>query len=38
MFKINERFQMIENRNWKKEIKLNKRDQRIKEELIHQYF
>jgi hypothetical protein len=34
----NEKFQMIEDRNLRKEIKLNKRNKRLTDEYINQYF
>jgi hypothetical protein len=34
----NKEFQMIENKNLRQEIKLNRRNKRITEEYIHQYF
>lgn len=34
----NKLFQMIENRNLRKEIKLNRRNKRTTEEYIQQYF
>ncbi len=34
----NEKFQMIEDRNLRKEIKLNKRNKRLADEYINQYF
>ena len=38
MRNTNKEFQMIENRNQKREIKLNKRSRRITDEYINQYF
>lgn len=34
----NKIFKMIENKNWRKEIKLNAKQKRITDEYIHQYF
>lgn len=34
----NEKFRMIENKHWRKEIKLNKRNKRMTDEYINQYF
>jgi len=36
--RTNEKYQMIENRNSRREIKLNKRNRRITDEYINQYF
>jgi len=37
MFK-NNKFRLIEDRNWRKEIKLNKKQNRVADEYINQYF
>lgn len=34
----NNQFRMIENKSWRKEIKLNKKNKRVMEEYINQYF
>ncbi len=38
MRKTNQEFQMIENKNYRKEIKLNKKTKRMTDEYINQYF
>ena len=38
MRKTNQEFQMIENKNYRQEIKLNKKNRRMTDEYINQYF
>ncbi len=38
MRNTNQKYQMLENRNQRREIKLNKRNRRITDEYINQYF
>ena len=34
----NKKFRLIEDRNWRKEIRLNKKQNRVADEYINQYF
>lgn len=38
MRNTNQKYQMLENRNQRREIKLNKRNKRLTDEYINQYF
>jgi len=38
MRNTNQKYQMLENRNQRREIKLNKRNRRLTDEYINQYF